>query len=76
MIDALLFVVWVPLGIALARPIWKSTNLSITDRRVDSAIAQLQQEFKERGKLARRLAQVETKVARLSRRGADKEAAE
>lgn len=37
------------------------------DRRLDRTIASLQREAMERGKLARRLAQAETKIARLQK---------
>lgn len=38
-----------------------------TDKRLDRTIASLQREAEERGKLARRLAKAETKIARLSK---------
>lgn len=42
-----------------------------SDERMDRVVASLQREASERGKLSKRLAQAETKVARLQKRARD-----
>jgi hypothetical protein len=60
--EALFLIVGALCGLPMG---WSLRSQPKPDRRLDCAIASLQREAQERGKLARRLAQAETKIARL-----------
>lgn len=60
------------LGLICGLPIgWslrsRNRDLDVTDKRLDRAIAALDREAHERGRLSKRLAQAETKIMRLHR---------